>query len=487
VQLRSKVHERAEASSGLLTLLEMARTDAATIERAEHMEAGAALRADVPRRSHGDWEPAADRPDPVALLSAQDETRSADLVPIRHGRMGTSAFAFYRGAAAIMAADLASTPTSGLVTQICGDAHLSNLGVFATPERQLLFDLNDFDETLPGPWEWDLKRLAASFTIAARSNGLGKRDDSEAARVCAEVYRIAMADFARSSALDTWYARAHVDETLEQLRRTAPAKAVKRTEANVAKARTRTSAQAARKLTAVVDGRHRIVDDPPLVMALSTVVPADRVDELRAGISESCRQYRESLPAGPRHVLDDYEFVDIAHKVVGVGSVGLRAFIVLLQSRRTGEPMLLQLKEATSSVLEQHLEPSHYAEPGRRVVEGQRMMQAASDMFLGWSTSVIDGRHYYWRQLRDMKSSTEVERLSKKGLTVYARLCGWSLARAHARSGSPVAIAGYLGTSDRFDRAIAEFSRRYAAQNDADFAAHAQAIEDGSVPAIHGV
>jgi uncharacterized protein (DUF2252 family) len=487
VQLRSKVHERAEASSGLLTLLEMARTDAATIERAEHMEAGAALRADVPRRSHGDWEPAADRPDPVALLSAQDETRSADLVPIRHGRMGTSAFAFYRGAAAIMAADLASTPTSGLVTQICGDAHLSNLGVFATPERQLLFDLNDFDETLPGPWEWDLKRLAASFTIAARSNGLGKRDDSEAARVCAEVYRTAMADFARSSALDTWYARAHVDETLEQLRRTAPAKAVKRTEANVAKARTRTSAQAARKLTAVVDGRLRIVDDPPLVMALSTVVPADRVDELRAGISESYRQYRESLPAGPRHVLDDYEFVDIAHKVVGVGSVGLRAFIVLLQSRRTGEPMLLQLKEATSSVLEQHLEPSHYAEPGRRVVEGQRMMQAASDMFLGWSTSVIDGRHYYWRQLRDMKSSTEVERLSKKGLTVYARLCGWSLARAHARSGSPVAIAGYLGTSDRFDRAIAEFSRRYAAQNDADFAAHAQAIEDGSVPAIHGV
>jgi uncharacterized protein (DUF2252 family) len=453
----------------------------------EQAEAGAALRNDVPRRTHGDWEPAANRPDPVALLTAQDETRSADLVPIRHGRMATSAFAFYRGAAAIMAADLAATPSTGLVTQICGDAHLSNLGVFASPERQLLFDLNDFDETLPGPWEWDLKRLAASFTIAARSNGLGKRDDSEAAQACAEAYRTAMAEFAGKTALETWYARVHVDETLEQLRQTAPKKAVKRTEANMAKARSRTSLQAARKLTTLVDGRLRIVDDPPIVMPLSTVVPPDRVDHLRDGIADSYRQYRESLPAGPRHVLDDYEFVDIAHKVVGVGSVGLRAFIGLLQSRRTGEPLLLQMKEATASVLEQHLEPSAYDQPGRRVVEGQRMMQAASDMFLGWSTSVIDGRHYYWRQLRDMKASTEVEQLSKAGLTIYARLCGWSLARAHARSGSPVAIAGYLGGSDRFDRAIAEFARRYAAQNDADFAAHAQAIADGSVPAVTGV
>jgi uncharacterized protein (DUF2252 family) len=279
----------------------------------------------------------------------------------------------------------------------------------------------------------------------------------------------------------------NVDETLEQLRGTASKKSVKSTESQVAKARTRTSLQAARKLTTLVDGRLRIVDDPPLVMPLSTVVPEDRVDELSEGISESYRQYRETLPQGPHHVLDDYEFVDIAHKVVGVGSVGLRAFIVLLQSRRTGEPLLLQLKEAMSSVLEQHLEPSPYDQPGQRVVEGQRMMQAASDIFLGWSSSVIDGRHYYWRQLRDMKSSTEVELLSRKGLAVYARLCGWSLARAHARAGSPAQIAGYLGTSERFDRAIAEFSRRYAAQNDADFAAHAQAIADGSVPAIHGV
>jgi uncharacterized protein (DUF2252 family) len=255
----------------------------------------------------------------------------------------------------------------------------------------------------------------------------------------------------------------------------------------MAKARSRTSLQAARKLTTVVDGRLRIVDDPPLVMPLSTVVPADRVDELSAGISDSYRQYRDSLPAGPRHVLDDYEFVDIAHKVVGVGSVGLRAFIGLLQSRRTGEPLLLQMKEATTSVLEAHLGGSEYDQPGRRIVEGQRMMQAASDMFLGWSTSLLDGRHYYWRQLRDMKSSTEVEQLSKAGLTAYARLCGWSLARAHARAGSPAAIAGYLGSSARFDRAIAEFSRRYATQNDADFEAHAQAIADGSIPALTGV
>jgi uncharacterized protein (DUF2252 family) len=462
-------------------------SDHVTTTRNELAEAGVALRADVPRSVHGEWEPAADRPDPVALLVVQDETRSADLVPIRHGRMGTSAFAFYRGAAAIMAADLAATPTTGLVAQICGDAHLSNLGVFASPERQLLFDLNDFDETLPGPWEWDLKRLAASFTIAARSNGLGKRDDSEAAQACAESYRTAMAGFAEMTSLDTWYARVNVDETLEQLRESAPKKAVKRTEANMAKARSRTSLQAARKLTTVVDGRLRIVDDPPLVMPLSTVVPADRVEELAAGIADTYRQYRESLPAGPRHVLDDYEFVDIAHKVVGVGSVGLRAFIALLQSRRTGDPLLLQMKEATSSVLEQHLAPSQYDQPGRRVVEGQRMMQAASDMFLGWSSSVLDGRHYYWRQLRDMKASTEVELLSKTGLTIYARLCGWSLARAHARSGSPVAIAGYLGGSDRFDRAIAEFARRYAVQNDADFAAHAQAIADGAIPTITGV
>jgi uncharacterized protein (DUF2252 family) len=467
----------------------MARTnvDHETSTHPERTETGAALRADVPRRSHGDWGPAPDRPDPVALLRAQDETRSPDLVPIRHGRMATSAFAFYRGGAAIMAADLAATPTTGLRTQLCGDAHLSNLGVFASPERQLLFDLNDFDETLPGPWEWDLKRLAASFTIAARSNGLGKRQETEAAQACAAAYRTAMAEFAEMTALDTWYARVNADEAVETIRGKVSKEAEKRTKANLAKARTRTSLQAARKLTTVVDGRLRIVDDPPLVMPLSTVVPADRVEELTAGISESYRQYRESLPAGPRHVLDDYEIVDIAHKVVGVGSVGLRAFIGLLQSRRTGEPLLLQLKEATTSVLEAHLGSSEYDQPGRRVVEGQRMMQAASDMFLGWSTSVLDGRHYYWRQLRDMKASTEVERLSATGLTAYARLCGWSLARAHARSGSPVAIAGYLGTSERFDRAIAEFSRRYAKQNDADFAAHAQAIEDGSVPVITGV
>jgi uncharacterized protein (DUF2252 family) len=340
---------------------------------------------------------------------------------------------------------------------------------------------------LPGPWEWDLKRLAGRFTIAARSIGLDKRNDSEAAQACAETYRTTMAEFAAMSAIDTGYASLTADDIVTSLRKGGSKAVIQRAKSGVAKARSRTSLQAARKLTRYVDGRLRIVDDPPLVMPLSTVVATDHIDDLRAAITENYRQYRETLPSGPRHVLDDYHIVDIAHKVVGVGSVGLRAFIGLLQSRRTGEPLLLQVKEATTSVLEPHLEPSRYEHPGQRVVEGQRMMQAASDMFLGWSTSVIDGRHYYWRQLRDMKGSADIEASDKSGLTAYARMCGWSLARAHARSGEPAVIAGYLGKSDTFDRAIAEFARRYAAQNDADFTAHAQAIADGSIPATSGV
>ena len=456
-------------------------------QRAEQMEAGRARRSTVARGSHGDWQTAADRPDPVAVLAAQDEQRFSDLVPIRHGRMSASAFAFFRGAAAVMAADLAAVSTTGIEAQLCGDAHLSNLGVFASPERRLLFDLNDFDETLRGPWEWDLKRLAASFTIAARSIGMGPRDESQAAQTCVEAYRTAMDEFAGMSALDTWYASLTAEEILATLREEGFTRAVERTEASVAKARTRTSLQAAGKLTEVADGRLRIVHDPPLVVALSTVVPPDRVGELRDALAESFRQYRQALAPGPRHVLDDYDVVDVAHKVVGVGSVGLRAFIVLLRSHRTGAPLLLQVKEATTSVLEAHLGPSPHEQPGQRVVEGQGMMQAASDIFLGWSTSVIDGRHYYWRQLRDMKGSVRVESVSRRGLTTYARVCGWSLARAHARSGEPAVIAGYLGRSDRVDRSIAEFASRYADQNDDDFAAHAQAIADGALPAVTGV
>ncbi|HSJ91382.1 MAG TPA: DUF2252 domain-containing protein [Ilumatobacter sp.] len=449
------------------------------------VEAARALRREVPRGTFAGWTPAPQRPDPVETLLEQDRARSTDLVPIRHGRMGASAFAFYRGGAAIMAADLAVMPVTGLTTQLCGDAHLSNLGVFASPERRLLFDLNDFDETLPGPWEWDVARLVASFAIAADAIGARTSSDrTSAARECARSYRDAMAGFARTNALDTWYARLDLDEFLVALEATAPKQVARRAREQTAKTRTRTSLQAARKLTRLVDGKLRIVHDPPLLVPLSSMVaPADTADVVDR-IRETYRQYRNSLPSGPRRLLADYEFVDIGHKVVGVGSVGLRAFIVVLQCRRTAEPLILQVKEATTSVLEPFLGPSGFEQPGQRVVEGQRMMQAASDLFLGWSSSPNDDRYFYWRQLRDMKGSVEVERMVPKGLSIYARMCGWSLARAHARSGPASAIAGYLGSSDRFERAMAEFASRYARQNRVDFEAHRAAVADGRIPAL---
>jgi uncharacterized protein (DUF2252 family) len=448
----------------------------------QEQERGRAARKAAPRRSHGDWTPAPDRPDPVGILLAQDETRSAPLLPIRHGRMDLDAFAFYRGAAAIMAADLAATPVSGLETQICGDAHLSNLGVFGSPERQLLFDLNDFDETLRGPWEWDLKRLVTSFEIAGRSNGYPADARRDVALACARAYRLSMADFAAKGVLDTWYARANVDDLMVEVRSNTSKQARKSAEAQVRKARSRTHLQALQKLTEVVDGQLRIKNDPPLLAPLSTVVPAEHVEELRSSITETFRQYRESLPDDRSWLLEQFRPLDMAHKVVGVGSVGTRAFILLLQGRGDGDPLLLQMKEASTSVLEPHLGPSPYDHPGRRVVEGQRMMQAASDVFLGWSSSA-DGRHYYWRQLRDMKGSTDVATYSAEALAAHARLCGWSLARAHARSGSPVAISSYLGGKDVADEAMAEFARRYADQNEQDFAAHRQAIADGRIEA----
>lgn len=460
-------------------------TPRSTTPTADAIETGTEIRSRVPRGVHGEWTAAEDRADPVAILLEQDEFRSADLVPIRHGRMGASSFAFYRGAAAIMAADLAATPTTGLTVQLCGDAHLSNFGVFASPERQLLFDLNDFDETLPGPWEWDLKRLVTSFTIAARSNGLrGRQKEDAAALACAASYRSAMAEFAGMTPLDTWYARTNADEVVAAARQYVGKEQRRRAEANLARARQRTSLNAARRLCTEVDGRLRIVDDPPLVMPLSTVVSTRQVNRLRAGIKDTYHQYRESLLPGPRGVLEGYEFVDIAHKIVGIGSVGLRAFIGLLQCRRTGAPLLLQMKEARASVLEKFLQPSEHEQPGHRVVEGQRQMQAASDIFLGWSASTLDGRHYYWRQLRDMKASADIDHMGPAALAAYARVCGWSLARAHARSGQPAVIAGYLGNSDRFDRAMAEFAHRYADQNEVDFAAHQLAVADGRVRAV---
>jgi uncharacterized protein (DUF2252 family) len=451
---------------------------AAGTDAAADVDRGRSARREVARDAHAEWHPAPGRPDPVELLSAQDEVRSPDLVPVRHGRMAVSAFTFYRGAAAIMAADLATTPSTGFRVQLCGDAHLSNLGVFASPERQLLFDLNDFDETLPGPWEWDLKRLSTSFVIAARDNEFRSSQAGDCARTCARAYREAMRSFASSGVLATWYAHANADEVAAVLADAASKKVRAATDKALSKARRRTSAGVLAKLTDVHDGRLRFVDQSPLVVPLRSLEGLGEPADVEARLRSFYKQYLESLSDDHRHLLRQYRVHDLAHKVVGVGSVGTRAFIMLLTGRNDGDPLVLQFKEASTSVLEPYLGPSEYVSPGERVVRGQRMMQAASDVFLGWS-SADDGRHYYWRQLRDMKGSAEISTMTPRELRAYAGLCGWSLARAHARSGEVVAIAAYLGKSSAFDDAIAAFSRSYADQNELDFAAHQQAIRDG--------
>ncbi len=443
----------------------------------------------TPPSSHAGWEPAARRPDPVALLEDQNVTREPDLVPVRHGRMMASPFTFYRGAAKIMAADLKDTPTAGLTVQLCGDAHLSNFGGFGSPERQLLFDLNDFDETLPGPFEYDVKRMAASFTIAARNNGFGKADTRDATTTSVAAYREAMADFAQMRTLDIWYAHLRDEDILTAVRVHAKGKKsdkeLKRAKKNMNKSRTRDSLQALSKLAAQVDGKYRIVSNPPIVVPLRDVAatygiaPAEVEDRIR----EHFRRYRQTLQDDRRRLLERFELVDIARKVVGVGSVGTQAWIVLLQGRDGEDPLFLQVKEATASVLEDHLPKSRFRQPGARVVHGQRMMQAASDIFLGWTKAPDGARHFYWRQLRDMKGSAVVEAMSPLSLGAYARACGWTLARAHARSGDPIAISECLGDSDGFDRAVADFSKRYADQNDRDYEDFVTAIRTGRLEA----
>ena len=449
--------------------------------------------AGTPPSSHAGWEPAAGRPDPVALLEEQNVTREQDLVPVRHGRMMVSPFTFYRGAAKIMAADLSGSPTAGLTTQLCGDAHLSNFGAFASPERRLLFDLNDFDETLPGPFEYDVKRLAASFTIAARNNGFAKADARGATTTAVRTYRVAMAGFAQMRTMDTWYAHLAEEDIMAaasaRVRGKAGAKALKRAKKNTAKARTRDSLQALAKLTEVIDGRYRIVSQPPVVVPLRDLAATygrapEEVDSL---IHAQFRAYRETLQDDRRQLLERFQIVDVARKVVGVGSVGTRAWIVLLQGRDGQDPLFLQVKEASSSVLEDHLPKSRYRQPGERVVQGQRMMQAASDIFLGWTRGADVTRQYYWRQLRDMKGSALVEAMSPSTLGFYAESCGWTLARAHARSGDAIAIAEYLGDSDSFDRAIYDFSKRYADQNERDYQEFVDAVRSDRVPAVEGV
>ncbi len=465
----------------------------------------------TPPSSHSGWHPAADRPDPVALLEEQDLTREQDLVPVRHGRMMVSPFTFYRGAAKIMAADLKDTPVAGLDAQLCGDAHLSNFGLFASPERRLLFDLNDFDETLPGPVEYDVKRMAASFTIAARNNGFSKADARAATQASVTAYRESMAAFAQMPTMDIWYAHLDEDElrgairsTVAQTKKEAKGAqkgknegeqgklaklAAKRAEKTVAKAHTRDSLQALSKLGELVDGQYRIVSQPPVIVPVRDLAATYGLspDEVMPVIVEQFRRYRATLQGDRRHLLERFEIVDAARKVVGVGSVGTRAFIVLLQGRDAQDPLFLQIKEATASVLEAYLRKSRYQQHGARVVHGQRMMQAASDIYLGWTKGLDVNRHFYWRQLRDMKGSVLVEAMTPLGLTFYARICGWTLARAHARSGDPVAITAYLGATDAFDKSITDFSQRYADQNEQDYEDFVKAIGSGRLAAVEGV
>jgi uncharacterized protein (DUF2252 family) len=461
---------------------------------------GLEARERAPLSSHGGWVAASDRPDPVGLLQDQDRTRESDLVPVRHGRMLVSPFTFYRGAAKIMAADLDGTPTAGLQVQLCGDAHLSNFGAFASPERRLLFDLNDFDETLPGPFEYDVKRMAASFTIAGRNNGFGKADTKAATLGSVAAYREAMAGFAAMGTMEVWYARLDEDDLLQRLRDAATAakkqakkeaiQAEKTLRKGAAKARTRDSLQALSKLGERVEGQYRIVSQPPIVVPARELEAAYGLsrEEIERAVRGQFRAYRASLRDDQRQLLERFELLDMARKVVGVGSVGTRAFIVLLQGRDQQDPLFLQVKEATRSVLEGPLPKSRHKQHGERVVYGQRMLQAASDIYLGWSRGTVDDtRHYYWRQLRDMKASADVEAMTPVGLRIYAGMCGWTLARAHARSGDPVAIAAYLGKRDTFDRAITDFSQGYADQNELDYQAFAGAVRTGRLQALEGV
>jgi uncharacterized protein (DUF2252 family) len=456
----------------------------------------------TPPSSHSGWHPAADRPDPVALLEEQDLTREQDLVPVRHGRMMVSPFTFYRGGARIMAADLKDTPVAGLGAQLCGDAHLSNFG---------LFDLNDFDETLPGPFEWDVKRMAASFTIAARNNGFSKADARAATQASVTAYREAMADFAKMPTMDIWYSHLDEDELMATLRsavaktnkevkgakgkkgREEQEKLAKRGEKvaqqTAAKAHTRDSLQALSKLGELAGGQYQIVSQPPVIIPARDLAATYGLspDEVLPVIHDQFRKYRATLQADRRHLLEQFEIVDAARKVVGVGSVGTRAFIVLLQGRDAQDPLFLQIKEATASVLEAYLPKSRYRQHGQRVVEGQRMMQAASDIYLGWTKGLDVNRHFYWRQLRDMKGSVVVETMRPPGLAFYASTCGWTMARAHARSGDPVAIAAYLGASDAFDKSITDFSQRYADQNEQDYEDFVKAVQSGRLQAVEGV
>ena len=443
---------------------------------------GRAERRQTPRRSHAEWTPAPDRRDPVEIVERESDSRVPELVPIRYGRMLASAFTFYRGAAAVMAADLAGVPSSGIHAQLCGDAHLSNFGLFAAPDQRLVFDLNDFDETHVGPWEWDVKRLATSMEIAARDLDFPKKLRAKAVRATVRRYRETMREFAGMGHLDVWYARLDVDNAAKTLGLAVDDADEARVRRLADKARQKDSVHAAAKLTEVVDGRLRFVNEPPLIERLDELLPDAEADELERRIAELLESYKASLSPDRRLLLDRYRFVDMARKVVGVGSVGTRAWVVLLEGRDRRDPLVLQAKEAEASVLEDYTGPSAFENHGERVVQGQRLMQATGDILLGWLRSRgIDGeqRDFYVRQLWAGKGSANIAEMTPKRLTAYGELCAWTLARAHARSGDRGAIAGYLGSSAAFDDAIVAFAAAYADQNDQDFAAMQAAVASG--------
>jgi uncharacterized protein (DUF2252 family) len=453
------------------------------------MAHGKDARVLTPLASHAEFEPSRSR-DPVGLLLGQAESRIPELVPVRHGRMLVSPFTFYRGAALPMAADLAVTPSSGLRVQLCGDAHLSNFGAFASPERHLVFDVNDFDETLPGPFEWDVKRLAASFSVAGRDNGYAAKARRKIAVAVAESYRTSMRSFADQSRMQVWYAHLDVAEIVGDFKAHMSAQRAQKMDALLAKAPTHDSTQALDKLTTIIDGQRHIVSDPPTTVPVEEVFNDLRADDVYELIGEILAKYRRTLQTHRRNLLEHFVLDKVARKVVGVGSVGTRAWILLMDGGDGDEPLFLQAKEAQASVLADYCGRSHYANQGERVVAGQHLMQADSDIFLGWTrVPGPDGvdRDVYIRQLRDWKFSVPIELMRPKGMAVYARLCGSTLARAHARSGDRIALAAYLGDSDAFDQAIADFAEAYGDQNDRDYTAFQNAVRDGRAQAVTGI
>ena len=448
---------------------------------------GRARRERVARAEHAQWQPLPDRPDPVSILEAQAASRVPDLVPVRYGRMLTSPFAYFRGAAAPMAWDLAHTPTTDIRVQCCGDAHLLNFGMFAAPDRRLVFDINDFDETLPAPFEWDVKRLAASLAVAARDNEFSDQEAHLAARRCAQSYRAEMARYATMRFLNVWYSRIDVDEVTRLYDAVQPKEAVLRRRRDIRRAQQRTSLKALTKFCDRVGEEYRIRPDHPMIVRFPIERNPEMLDELRSAIA----LYKETLPADRREVLRRYYFGDFARKVVGVGSVGTECFVLLLQGDRPDEPLFLQLKEAQKSVLAPFAGPSEFQHQGERVARGQRMTQAATDEFLGWTKGIaVDGensRDYYVRQLRDMKGSMDVPAMDAGQLNYYGRLCGWALARGHARTGRATVISGYLGSGKDFDHAIADFALAYADQNQKDYQALTDAVANGRVHAVMGL